>query len=339
MCIAFLNNPKETYNLFFESPKETTWFFYVDGIMDMFPYKRVLDYIHFMSIRSDDTELHYETTSGLIEFSSFNEKEEFIKWVQTELEISIDNFGIAVAPYFAMLAYYYHRSEYAEEVTQVLDTIEFIENFIDAHSFSTVKPSDLTSKDMLVNRLKYYLLICQSPQYDAFMMSSSTDGISFDSNYKFYITVFDLLKRALRFDLDAEDEEEIVRGSEKLIIMFEQHNERFALYGMSKEDIINYTPPSVIEYTSTRALHWSKKAQSWYQSVTASLQNVSNPYEIYKLLLTWDYYQDISSSKILQLSKRGLSHEIYSDSRLNDMQKRELLYDHIISQLACLLNK
>ena len=342
MCIAFLKDPERTYKLFFESPCESTYYFYVSGIMNWFKYAPDnslvtydFDWLH-LGTQLDQPGLIFTFLSGSkIQFDSEEEKQEF---KETFFELQSLRSTLTQQVSYSIMVYYFsmkqgESDDMDNELIDVILGIEDLSNRIDLLAESLVCgqaiPSDL---NFLLYRIKWYLAVCKSPNANTLSVQNS-QGIDIHSYYKFYLLVFELLQKALRQNFPVEDSHFIKRKAEEIIIMLEQQNEHFATYGLDLNDVLAYTPLSVEEHTEIQKIHWSKKAQRWYSSVIEAVNTASNPYTIYSLLLSSEYQKEfISNSKIQVLLKNNFIDAIYLDSRLSEVEKKEILIKNVIKE-------
>lgn len=333
MCLAFLDDPYKTYKLFFESPEESTYYFYVHGIMDLLPYKRIVDCSDFLSAAKYEG-LEYETTKGEVKFPNVETKSELLGWIINELNITNKNCSFIIVPYFVMLVYFYSLVDESDSSKSAIESILIIEEIISKRQYIIDESLTDTDDDLLAYRLRYYLNICQSPIYTKEGKYQSSDGVDVKTYYEFYLVILNLLQKALCSQLDDHDRQHFTKKAEEIIIILEQQNERFAAYGYSLDDIISYIPPTVQEYEKNISLHWSKKSDIWYKTVDCAISNVNNPYVVYSLLLLYDYQNDfLNNSKIKKLINTNLADRIYNDGRLTLEEKTELLIDFVIVQV------
>lgn len=333
MCMAFLEDPSKTYKLLFDSPFETTYYFYVHGIMDMLPYKRILDWALFLSVDKNDQILQYETSTGHVEFADPKEKIEFVDWVRNELNLSDENFSFVIVPYITMLTYFYCHEDESDHVPSAIETILLMERMMSKGDLIRNTNLKYSEQDLLVHRLRYYLNICQSPRHSTSGHKQVSEGVSITTYYEFYWIMIDLLKKALCSNLDAADQNHFQKKAEEIIIMLEQQNEQFATYGLNLNDILAYTPLSVEKHNYVKQMHWSKKAQRWYSSVIEAVNTAQNPYAVYSLLLSSEYQREfVSNSKIKVLLKNNFIDTIYLDARLSEAEKKEILIKNVIKE-------
>ena len=342
MCIAFLKDPERTYKLFFESPCESTYYFYVSGIMNWFRYAPDNSLVTYdfdwlnLGTQLDQPGLIFTSLSGSkIQFDSEEEKQEF---KETFFELQSLRSTLTQQVSYSIMLYYFsmkqgESNDMDNELIDVILDIEDLSNRIDSLAESLVCgqaiPSDL---NFLLYRIKWYLAVCKSPNANTLSLQNS-QGIDIHLYYKFYLLVFELLQKALRQNLSVEDSTFIKRKAEEIIIMLEQQNGHFATYGLDLNDILAYTPLSIEEHTEIQKNHWSKKAQSWYSSVIETVNTTSNPYTVYSLLLSSKYQKEfISNSKIQMLLKNNFIDAIYLDPRLSEVEKKEILIKNVIKE-------
>ena len=278
----------------------------------------------------------------LIEYSemtafNFNSKEyqevkqDFIEWVNNDLNITLSNYSFVVVPFLVMQLYFNNKNGDYDKAQAIIKTLREIEesDLINDDSESN-KNADA---ELISNRLEYYLSVCKSIDYNN-IEPISNDGLEIENNYEYYIFVFKTLQYALSLVKDEDLHREYVKEAEKLIIILEEQYERFAWYGFSENEILAYNPLSIEDKNLNKKLHWSKKADNWYASVEKTLSITKDPYAIYKLHLTFDYQTKVlSNAKINKLLKFHFVDAIYNDNRLSTEQKSELLIDNVISQI------
>ena len=296
MSVAFLSDPTKTYTLFFESPEESDWYFHVDGIMDwyyFFPSK--LD----ASISATDA------------------------FVQGQI-------GIIVT--YAVMSYYFHQKNGDFDLAKKAIADIITEEARDEDAAKNPN-SYLNKADCLLFKLKWYLSICRCTQKDTGFIHKIEDtiAVSVEENYNFYRMVFNLLKKTMRSGISEQEIQDCLKEAEGILILLEQSNERFASFGLKTEDVLSYSPPTSQEREENIARHWSKKAEDWYKSVDNTLAKVSNPFEAYSWLLSYNYQnQFLNNSKIQKLMTENLVDRIYNDSRLTQEHKVRLLIELVL---------
>ena len=213
--------------------------------------------------------------------------------------------------------YFFRKSNNFEKAN------EYIGYFIDENEW-------LNDLDCLPLKLKWCLKICRSPQKE----NDLAEGVDVNTHYEFYRIVFSDLKKAIQNDLFENDLYSYIERAEEIMILLEQSNERFASFGLSSADIISYVPPTVAEREKNISLHWSKKANDWYESVEKVLANVESPYQAYSQLLAYEYQTKyISNSKIKKLLTAQIVDRIVADPRLTLDEKKNLLINQTIEQI------
>ena len=309
MCVAFKVNPKKTYELFFNSPTESTYYFYVSGIMGWFNFgdhfiAQVHKWQHMME-QIENQGLKLEHIDGTyVEFDSETEKEEFKKYVAEEEKKSIEALFSDIVlhiPFYVMKYYFDVNEENFEDAQRSIEIVKLIEMRL-SNADVILNFPDMSDDKLLLYRLEWYLSICSSPKFDPELKHRQSGGVNIGANYEFYFLTFGLIKKALQIEF--EEPQDFWKQAEELIILIEQQNERFATYGLSKEYILNYVPLSLEEHSQIKKSHWAKKADVWYSSVSKFISDIENPYAAYKLLLTFDYQKEfVSNSKIKKLLK------------------------------------
>ena len=342
IATSFLDDPHRTYKLLFESPKESTYYFYVNGIMDWFDFKSLYDekYEELARLKELVTNckggLSFEHNGQYIEFSSEDEKEKFIDYLEQQfLELTGSLFAdhMLYVPYFVMCYYFYSKQKNYSEAQKYINLLKLVEDTIISKQVN-IEYGDMDYEDLLLYRVKYYLLICGCSGEE----NSGSEKVDIQSNYEFYLIIFQLLQQAQKMSGDYIDHDFVMKKSEELIIMFEEQSNRFCPTGLSEEYMMNYIPPTLEQRDENQILHWKRKADLWYSSVDECIRDHDNVYELYKILLTWQYYQTIGVSKIAQLEKHKLVQRIFADTRLTDLQKEELLFEYVIDQLSGAIN-
>ena len=341
MRLAFRNNPKKTYELFFNSPTESTYYFNVSGIMGWFDFgDRFIAQAHkwqSMGEQLIEDGLCFEFYDGSkVEFETENEKNEFKKYVAEEEKKSIDalfsNIVIHI-PFYVMNYYFDVNDENFEGAQKSIDIVKLIETRLSNSNDISIIVENMSEEELLLFRLNWYLTICQAPKFGVSSERHNPDGVNIETNYEFYYLTFGLLRKV--FCNKAHEHGDFLRKAEELIILIEHQNDRFATYGLSENDIINYVPLSMDEHLQIKKTHWSKKAEFWYDSVRNALTTSNNPYDAYKLILTFDYQKEfITNSKINRLVKNGFVDALYEDVRLTPEEKKELLINHIVKEVS-----
>jgi len=346
MCIAFLEDAHKLYELLFNSPEESTYYFYTHGIMDMFQFdvveniNRWSDWVKLLrNSNAENEELRCDIGHGYVQFESQDDKKQCIEYIQKDAGLEFDSVfsnQIIVIPYFVMLLYFSSMNNDTEVINKTATVITKLEDILQEASILNDEVTSNTQSftDKLEHRLEYYLAICKGPNYNENAERLHNNGLSVADNYDYYTFVLYTLQYALSLVVDSELQQNYIKEAEELIIMLEEQNERFAWYGLSKEDVLSYTIPLDINLMENKKLHWSKKADNWYTSVVKTLSTTKDPYNIYKLFLTFDYQTKVlSNAKINKLLKAGFIDAIYNDARLSTEQKTELLIDNVVSQI------
>ena len=351
MSVAFLEDAQKVYELFFQSPEESNYSFYVSGLMDWFcnfgEYAEKIDtYNNWLSIMSKDGLSFVCQDENKFEFESEEEKFLFLENIKNELEnISIDFYKqlIINIPYFVMCCYFANKSsdfQLAEKSSRILCTLE---SYIEEHKTSAANDV-LSDGKILKVRLEFYFAICKIPEFDKCSNQQKANGIDVAANYRFYQMIIGLLQKALNYDFEDEENDELVHKANEIIILLEEANGLHAWYGLSKQDILDYIPPSLEEMQNNQRLHWSKKAKRWYESFETTVEKCDNPFYIYKSILSCNSI-DISMgcSKILsqksrynELVKNGFVDRMFSHERLSSEEKSSLLYEFIFNEVYIL---
>lgn len=346
MCTAFLQDAHNLYKLLFNSPKESTYYFYTHGIMDMIQIdvveniNRWFDWVKLLkNSNPENEELRYDISDGNVQFESQDEKKQCLEYIRKDAGLEFDSVfssQIIIIPYFVMLLYFNSMNNDADATNKATTLITNLEDILQEASIlnneATLNAQSFIDK--FEYRLDYYLAICKNPNYSENVEHTHKYGLNVADNYDYYIFVLYYLQYALSLVEDSSKQQNYIKEAEKLIIMLEEHNERFAWYGLSKEDVLSYIIPLDLNLRENKKLHWSKKADNWYASVEKALATTKEPYAIYKLLLTFDYQTKVlSNAKISKLLKSHFIDTIYNDARLSTEQKVELLIDNVISQI------
>ena len=346
MCIAFLEDAHKLHKLLFTSPEESTYYFYTHGIMDMFQFdvvenlNRWSDWIKLLKNKNAESEaLHCNIGNGYVQFESQDDKKQCVDYIKADAGLEYKNVfsnQIIVVPYFVMRLYFANANGDADAHNNAMDVIMKVEEILQESSslYNDIIAPNLPNEDRIDYRLNYYLAICNSPNYDKNAERTHNHGLDVVDNYDYYTFVLYTLQYALSLVTDFTVQENYTKEAEKLIIMLEEQNDRFAWYGLNKEDILSYIIPLDINLSENQKLHWSKKADNWYASVEKALASTKEPYAIYKLLLNFDYQTKVlSNAKINKLLKSKFIDTIYNDARLSTEQKSELLIDTVVSQI------
>lgn len=346
MCIAFLEDAHKLYELLFNSPEESTYYFYTHGIMDMFQFdvveniNRWSDWVKLLrNNNAENEELRCDIGNGYVQFESQDDKKQCIEYIQKDAGLEFDSVfsnQIIVIPYFVMLLYFSSMNNDTEVANKVATVITELEDILHEASILNDEVTSNTQSftDKLELRLEYYLAICKDPNYTVNAERVHNNGLNVADNYDYYTFVLSTLQYALSLIADSALQQNYIKEAEKIIIMLEEQNERFAWYGLSKEEVLSYVIPLDINLRENTMLHWSKKADNWYASVKKALATTKEPYAIYKLLLTFDYQTKVlSNAKINKLLKSNFIDAIYDDARLSTEQKTELLIDNVVSQI------
>ena len=346
MCIAFLEDAHKLHKLLFTSPVESTYYFYTHGIMDMFQFdvvenlNRWSDWIKLLKNKNAESEaLHCNISNGYVEFETQDEKKQCVDYIKTDAGLEYEKVfsnQVIVIPYFVMRLYFANANGDADAHNNAMDLVMKVEEILQESSsiYKDIIETNISAEDRLDFRLNYYLAICNSPNYDKNAEQIHNHGLDVVDNYDYYTFVLYTLQYALSLSTDSTARENYIREAEKLIIMLEEQNDRFAWYGLSKDDVLAYVLPFEIDLKENKKLHWSKKADNWYASVEKALASTKEPYAIYKLLLNFDYQAKVlSNAKINKLLKANFIDALYCDTRLSAEQKSELLFDNIVSQI------
>lgn len=346
MCAAFLDDAHKLYELLFNSPEESTYYFYTHGIMDMFQFvvveniNRWSDWVNLLrNSNAENDELRCDIGNGYVQFESQDDKKQCIEYIQKDAGLEFDSVfsnQIIVIPYFVMLLYFSSMNNDTEVANKAAMVITELEDILQEASILNDEVTSNTQSftDKLELRLEYYLAICKDPNYTVNAERVHNNGLNVADNYNYYTSVLYTLQYALSLIADSALQQNYIKEAEKLIIMLEEQNERFAWYGLSKEEILSYVIPLDKNLRENTMLHWSNKADNWYASVKKALATTKEPYAIYKLLLTFDYQtQVLSNAKINKLLKSNFIDAIYDDARLSTEQKTELLIDNVVSQI------
>ena len=180
MCIAFLEDANKLYELLFNLPEESTYYFYTHGIMDMFQFdvveniNRWSDWIKLLEDKNAESEtLYCNISNGYVEFETQDEKKQYIDYIKTdagpEYEKVFSN-QVIVVPYFVMQLYFSNMNNDVEtannslkiimELEEILQKVYDISNELDKNGHSEI--------DMIEYRLNYYLSICNEPNYNIY---------------------------------------------------------------------------------------------------------------------------------------------------------------------------
>lgn len=341
MCGAFSDSPHKLYDLLFKSPEESRYRFYVHGIMDMFSFdmvKNLLVWIDYLDLLKSNVKADGKLSYSNIEFSSEEAKEEFIETVRNETGLSYDKVfsdQFVNIPYFVMLFYFSILDENPDTAKKALKTIIALEDIVreGCELSSDDKASEYNVESALI-RLDYYQAICKYPTLEEKSGNKFVEGIDVSSYYEYYVFVLKTIQHVLSMELEMHLRESYLKKAESLIVLIEEQNERFTWYGLSEKEIMNYNPPTLENYSENQKLHWSKKADIWYDLVEKTLKKTEDPYSVYKLLLTFDYQtKALSNAKINKLLKANFIDMIYNDTRISAEQKQALLVNHVILQI------
>ena len=299
MSIAFLADPAKTYELFFESSRETMWYFYVNGIMDWYYF------------------FPHELDASIEVADAFVQGQDSI-----------------IVTYSVMSYFFHQKSGNVDSAKKAIDDI--IAEEMHEVIFSSNSGNRFNYADYLLFKLKWYLSICRYAKRETGFIHNIEDSIavSVGENYAYYWMVFNLLKKAIKSGISEQKVQDCLKEAEWILILLEQCNERFATFGLTADDIMSYTPPTTQEREENISRHWSKKADIWYKSVDNMLSKVNNPYEAYSMLLSDDYHKEfLNNSKIQKLIVENLVDKIYNDARLTLEEKSKLLIDHVMIQI------
>ena len=340
MCVAFLENAQKTYELFFESPQESNWFFFVPGIMNWFDfgdqlasYSKWFDW--YEEMEQEGLELCFSDGTNVV-FESENEKEDFKTMVRSEVDKALHDMAeiaIAMIPYHAMCYYFYHNANQPELAYLSIVQLLLIEKQLESEGIE-IMCDEITGIAFLQIRIKYFLSICQKPTFDANADRQTSLGVSIADAYEFYLLLFKLLMKAISQEQDSNLCKQYLQKAEEILILFEEENDRFATYGFTKDEILAYNPPTTEEREQNDEKSSSTKANGWYETVDKALQACSNPYLIYKRLLTFGYQCDVlSNEKVDKLVSENLANRIFDDSRLTIEDKKALLIEHVTTQM------
>ena len=336
MGVAFLTDPEKTYKLFFESPKESSYYFYVNGIMDWFTTLNAL-IIETASVEDqlsklEQPKLNFEFSDGTsISFENDKEKNEYRRYIEEQSKQLNSLFAsniIAECPYLVMSYYFYSKAGYPSTAGKNIQIIYKAETLLSENNGAIVH-DNMSENDFLLYRLEWYLAICESLRKS----NNVVMGVDISADYQFYVIVFNLLKKAIEIN-SSNQNTNFLEKAEELMILLERSNERFSSFGINASDIKSYVPETVQAHEENISRHWSKKADGWYESVDITLSKVTDPFEAYSWLLSYDYQNEfLNNSKITKLITRNIVDRIYNDSRLTAEKKTQLLVDHIVVQV------
>ncbi|MGN0805388.1 MAG: hypothetical protein ACI4MS_08405 [Candidatus Coproplasma sp.] len=135
---------------------------------------------------------------------------------------------------------------------------------------------------------------------------------------------------ALPQGLHILDVDELYSLLNERIIVMDNSLGRFRFWETDRDTLLSYNLLSEEEYTalyqSYKKEHWTKKAKAWHESVEQAINKTSNPFPIYKLLLNWEYNEQIIKNfQTAELVKHNIIARIADDERLSNEERKQLL--------------
>lgn len=298
----FGDNFFEIYNLLFAASEESTWHMLFDGLMDTIRSA--------LPVETDDYEAE---RSKIFSFCwRWVIKASYQLHYRNEVEI----------PIVAMLG------ELPEEPTE-----EAVSEYLDFQS----------------SMLAIYERICRRPMFDQTGVScvkryGELALASYPQYYNYYKSLLEACRKTIKVATDyseVELVEKLVKQANEMIMEIESSLGDFCFHGLNREQVLGYRLLTEDEYSEAhqkyKAMHWTKKAAGWYESLIRWLQHCPDPYLIYRMMLSAEY--GISKANAAQLVKKGFASYILNDRRLTPQQLQELLYCHCPEQIYKLRKK
>lgn len=347
MCGTFKSNPDKLYNLLFKSPEESTWYFHVHGIMDMIcddVFEEVKSLVGLYKMQDTNDLNNIWFNGSLYSFDSEREKKKFISSNGLEdSEAAVFEQYADVFPHLLMRAYFHYKNRDELRTQESILMLVYLEmkRFIYSE-----KNNIKYSLKFLEHLLQMCLAVCKSPRYSNKGEILHSMGFEVNSFYEYYFLVFVLIQNILSITTNKSTRKRYIKETEKIIILMEEANNKFAWYGMTEQEILDYTPVPIDEMHKNRENHWSKKSAEWYESFVTVIEKVENPLEIYKAILKFDVV-DISSgtsrllstkSRYNELSKHNFVDKIFDDKRLTLDEKKSLIFDFACREMYCISN-
>ena len=104
---------------------------------------------------------------------------------------------------------------------------------------------------------------------------------------------------------------------------------------LNHERILEYVSPTEEEYIlqaeQFKKTHYTKKAATWYSTLAQAIDEATNPFPIYKLILNVEY--PLSRSQAATLVKNNFASKLLLDCRLTGDQKRHLAVEFCAEQV------
>ena len=292
----YQGNIPQLYDLLFESPEESTWHMYVDSVM-----RECI-----LAVLNEGDSLTPPMLSVMVARYAFaireGKQDSFKIFVSPHLNGSLEDSAVAV--------------EWIEEFLPMLNVYASI------MAEPRIKPDGSVSS------------IYQSP--NAWGLSLADHPFAYDYfRHALNATVI-ILNLAENHELDGYSH--LFEFANKLIVQIEESLGRFSFYGLNHERILEYVSPTEEEYIlqaeQFKKTHYTKKAATWYSTLAQAIDEATNPFPIYKLILNVEY--PLSRSQAATLVKNNFASKLLLDCRLTGDQKRHLAVEFCAEQVNML---
>ena len=316
----FYSERDELCSLFFSSPEESTWFIYSDWFAD-----QIKEWL-FDQTKKSDYPIYYKYTGLVIAFAI---------WKYLYNLKQMNNSPILV---------FSATTDTQEE--QINDLHRDLANLI-GYAYNSkiiVLPErvtqDCSSAQLRMSRTTATPFLEQARAIQAILSRINNDeyDISFAQAADDY-ACFDLFD-----NLHVPSVDEMYALLERHIIQIEECQSRFAYWGMTETELLEYQIPTdeefVANYTDPKRTRSAKKLDTWYNSVCKEIAKKKDPYVIYQELMSYSHpATTMSDSKYAKLSDAGFPSLVLFDQRLSVQQKTELLAKYIPQQVCMLRRK
>lgn len=193
-----------------------------------------------------------------------------------------------------------------------------------------------------------YAVICPNPSFNAFGEVQSVADWRLNlkeqpAEYPYYRFLLEsicvMMKISAEYGIHLDDKYRVLANN--LIVLIQDSLGLFEWHQLSAQQIIDYKIMADDEYqknlSAYKSAHYSKRASTWYQSLEKSLAYVSDPYPIFKYILSVDF--ELPKSRVALLLKNDFATKLLFDPRLTGEQKRYLSVEFCAEQLGLLCNK
>ena len=336
---AFLEDSTKLSKLLFESPKESTYYFYTHGIFDMFDcffdeeHNLAKSWIDKQLIKVEGMSVFYPNGTR-VDFS--NQEVDDVGSIAND-----ENAAYYVAsfekkakflPCFIMRFYFDAQNQNdARGITWTQ-----IEQLI-YRSTSLYLDDSKGEINYLKECVDYLILLCNKPLYnkDYQLINASKETISLDMCNLITLQMIQDLMHTNAWNSDQRMY--YYERAEELVVVLDNRHGKFGCYGKDEKYILEYSRFDGNDSFEQPTTHWTKQAEVWFSSLTEAISTSKDYYKIYRLILSCEFYANQSISKIAKIAKREFVHNIYNDGRLSETQKYELLFEYPVEQLSNLV--